>query len=136
MTTARPPRYAWDWFSRQRLLWREARSRLAAGAEPTRQRYGLVSAKSDVVARLQDDYEQDATVRTVVHGVIADIAFLGATDRRFEDLQIRNAPRGLRWWWSAITGENVMAPDRPAPAALPEQLEFPDVMTGYGDPRP
>jgi hypothetical protein len=134
MSTSPPPAYAWDWFARQRLLWREARQRLAAEHGPTRQRYGLVSAKSDVLARLRADYAADAVVQRAVDEVVRDVAFLGRTDRPFADLGIRNAPRGLRWWWTAITGEELAPPVTATSTTLPRQLEFPDVFGGYGDP--
>lgn len=134
MSASPPPAYAWDWFARQRLLWREARQRLAAEQGPSRQRYGLVSAKSDVLARLRADYPEDAVVRQTVDGVVVDLAFLGRTDRPFADLGIRNAPRGLRWWWTAVTGEALTPPIAATSASLPRQLEFPDVLGGYGDP--
>lgn len=134
MSTSPPPAYAWDWFARQRLLWREARQRLAALEGPTQQRYGLVSAKADVLARLRADYATDAVVRRTVDAVVRDGAFLGRTDRPFAELGIRNAPRGLRWWWTAITGEELTPPVATTSTALPRQLEFPDVLGGYGDP--
>jgi len=134
MSISAPPAYAWDWFARQRLLWREVRQRLARIPGPTQDRYRLVSAKADVIARLRTDYPVDTTVRNTVHQVITEIAFLGRTDRRFEDLGLRNAPRGLRWWWSVLTGEELTAPVTAPATALARQLEFPDVLGGYGDP--
>lgn len=134
MTTSSPPAYAWDWFARQRLLWREARLRLAAAQGPTQQRYGLVSAKSDVLARLRADYAADVVVRRTVDAVVGELAFLGRTDRHFDQLGIRNAPRGLRWWWTALTGEELAAPVAAKSTVLPRQLELPDILSGYGDP--
>jgi hypothetical protein len=133
-SSAGPPAYAWDWFSRQRLLWREARSRLASGAEPHASRYGRAAAKPDVIPMLRLDYPDDEVVRTAVHATIRDLIFLGRTDRPFGELGIRNPPRGLRWWWRALTGEDV---EHPPPAAAPPrpatQLEFEDILRGYGD---
>lgn len=135
MSTSPPPAYAWDWFARQRLLWREARQRLAGEHGPTQQRYGLVSAKADVLARLRADYADDDVVRRTVDGVVREFAFLGRTDRPFAALGIRNAPRGLRWWWTAITGEELTPPVAATSTTTPPlQLEFPDVLGGYGDP--
>lgn len=136
-TSSSPPGYAWDWVARQRLVWREARSRLARQPEPVGRRYTAVSAKPDVMPLLQVDYPTDPVVAEVLRGVVADVVFLGRTDRRFEDLEVRNAPRGLRWWWRELTGEDVGAPP-PASAGtpsdrIPTQLEFEDVLGGYGD---
>lgn len=128
----RPPAHAWDWFSRQRLLWRTSRTRLAAASGPVGARYQAVVDKPDVLPLLRDDYPHDAIVRDVVHRVIAEFVFLDHTDGRFADLGARNAPRGMRWWWTAITGEEVEAlPARPAPPA--RQLEIAEILTGYGD---
>jgi hypothetical protein len=134
-----PPAYAWDWFARQRLLWRESRSRLAAAAAPAATRYGPLEAKSEVVASLRADYSRDEVVRDVVHQVVADVAFLGRTDVTFDRLGVTNAPRGMRWWWTALTGEEL---DRPTPTsprraaagpAASAQLTLDDVHEGYGD---
>lgn len=134
MTAPSPPAYAWDWFARQRLLWREARSRLADMPGPTGARYGLVATKADALGLLRADYPDNDAVRRVVDGVVADLAFLGRTDRPFEALGMRAAPRGLRWWWSTITGEQLTTPRQVEASAIPRQLELPDVLGGYGDP--
>lgn len=134
-----PPAYAWDWVARQRLVWREARSRLAAREDPQGARYRLVSAKPDVLPLLRTDYPTDPVVREVLQAVVADLVFLGRTDRAFADLGIRNAPRGLRWWWRELTGEDVGAtppPSGAAPAEPPRQLDLDEVLRGYGDPTP
>ncbi len=91
-----PPGYAWDWVARQRLVWREARSRLARLDDPVARRYAVVSAKPDVVALLRRDYPTDDVVRGVLRDVVDEVAFLGRTDRAFDDMGLRNAPRGLR----------------------------------------
>lgn len=136
-TSSGPPGYAWDWVSRQRLVWREARSRLAREPDPVGRRYGAVSAKPDVVPLLRTDYPTDPVVARTVREVVADLVFLGRTDRSFAELSVRNAPRGLRWWWRELTGEDVGAPP-PANAGtpadrVPTQLELEDVLGGYGD---
>jgi hypothetical protein len=133
MATARPPAYAWDWFARQRLLWREARSRIAAASTPTAARYAAVETRSEVVPLLRADYQDDATVRAAVDAAIADIAFLGRTDCTFAELGARNPPRGLRWWWSALTGEDLQGPSpRTAPPPSADQLSLDEVLGGYG----
>lgn len=133
--TSGPPAYAWDWFARQRLLWREARSRIATSADPVARRYALVSAKPDVLPMLRADFPTDALVRGAVLEVVRDLVFLGNTDRTFADLGLRNAPRGLRWWWQELTGEEVHAPapTPTSPTDLPRQLDLDDVLSGYGD---
>ncbi len=100
-----PPRHAWDWFARQRLLWRHVRRDLAAAADPVGTRYRLVDARDDVVARLRQDYPTDDVVAATVHRRVDVDIFLGNADRGLDALGIRNAPRGLRWWWSAVTGQ-------------------------------
>jgi hypothetical protein len=134
-----PPAYAWDWFARQRLLWRETRSRLAAGDGDAATRYGAVELRSDVLAMLRADLPRDDHVRRTVEAVVAELTFLGRTDRPFAELGANNAPRGMRWWWTAVTGEELdgaaaatspSAPDRREPA--PTQLPLDDVFEGYG----
>ncbi|MTV25412.1 hypothetical protein FTX61_08330 [Nitriliruptoraceae bacterium ZYF776] len=133
---AGPPAYAWDWFARQRLLWREARSRLAASATPAATRYHAVESRAEVVAMLRADYARDAVVRDVVHAAVRDVAFLGRTSGRFVELGLHQPPRGLRWWWSALTGEELDGPTGPPPAATRHddiaQLSLDDVHQGYG----
>lgn len=133
MVTAGPPAYAWDWFARQRLLWREARQRIAASSTATAARYAAVETRSEVVPLLRTDYREDATVRAIVDAVVADLAFLGRTDRTFAALGARNPPRGMRWWWTALTGEELA---RPSPGSSPpadaDQLSLDEVLGGYG----
>jgi hypothetical protein len=132
-----PPAYAWDWFARQRLLWRETRARLAGVSAPAATRYVALDTKADVVAALRSDYARDEVVRSVLHRVVAEVAFLGRTDVPFDRLGVTNAPRGMRWWWTALTGEEL---DRPASrhgvasgASASSQLTLDDVHEGYGD---
>ncbi len=134
MARSGPPAYAWDWFARQRLLWREVRSRLAASATPAAPRYRSLDTKSEVVAALRSDYVRDEVVRTVVDRVIAEVAFLSRLDATFDELGVVSAPRGMRWWWTALTGEELDAPaTRPAQSAPGRQLSLDDVHEGYGD---
>ncbi|WP_052667215.1 hypothetical protein [Nitriliruptor alkaliphilus] len=136
MARSGPPAYAWDWFARQRLLWREARSRLTALASPVASRYHAVDTRAEVLALLRTDYERDPLVRNVVHGVVTDVVFLGRTSGRFADLGVPNAPRGMRWWWSVLTGET----PEPRPASEvparqrtePAQLTLDEVNQGWG----
>ncbi len=126
-----PPAHAWDWFARQRLLWRTTQTRLAGATAPVSVRYAQVVDKTDVLPALRQDYPDDAIVRDIVHAVITELVFLGRTDGHFEDLGARNAPRGMRWWWTAITGR-----DAPAPVAAPppaRQLALEEVLQGWGD---
>ncbi|MEX0836384.1 MAG: hypothetical protein WD010_09850 [Nitriliruptor sp.] len=137
MARSGPPAYAWDWFSRQRLLWREARTRLTEIAAPAATRYHAVETRPEVIALLRADYGRDPIVRDVVHRVVAEVAFLGRTDVRFSDLGLRNPPRGLTWWWSALTGEEPAPPPQPAPPTggpdlPPAQLRLDEVQQGWG----
>jgi hypothetical protein len=128
----KPPAYAWDWFSRQRLLWREARSRLATGPHEGAPRYRAAETRADVVAMLRSDYPRDEAVRRAVDRVVAEFVFLNRTDVPFADLGVRTAPRGMRWWWTSLTGEEV---DRPAPVAERSrqlQLDLGEVHEGIG----
>ena len=149
MAGTAPPAYAWDWFARQKLLWRAARSRLATGPSPLAGRYAAVEERRDVLPLLRADYPHDVDVRRAVDEVVAELAFLGRTDVRFAELGIRAAPRGMRWWWTALTGEALDGPratGQPTRTA-PEQLVLEDltvldpepglddVARGYGDRR-
>ncbi len=136
--TKGPPAYAWDWFTRQRLLWREVRSRLAASSTPAASRYGQVETRSEVVPMLRAEYPRDETVRATVDAVVANLVFLGRTDRPFAELGVRNAPRGMRWWWTALTGEELDGPSRSAAGVAasadePDQLTLDEILRGYGD---
>jgi hypothetical protein len=130
-----PPAYAWDWFARQRLLWREARSRLAASATPAASRYAALDSRSEVVAALRSDYPRDEVVRSVVHQIVGEVAFLSRLQIPFSQLGVASAPRGMRWWWTALTGEELDAPvsREPAPRTPGRQLTLDDVHEGYGD---
>jgi hypothetical protein len=132
-----PPAYAWDWFARQRLLWREARTRLVRADGPATGRYHALTVRPDVVAALREDYAHDPTVRRTVDAVVADVAFLGRTDAAFADVASASAPRGMRWWWTHLTGEEIGGPARrSARGGVPEtQLSLDEVLGGYGDDR-
>ena len=149
MARSGPPAYAWDWFARQRLPWREVRARLAASGVPAAARYAAVETRSDVLALLRADHPRDPDVRRTVDAVVAEVVFLGRTDRRFAELGLRSAPRGMRWWWTALTGEDLdgtaAGPPPAAPSSPPaaEQLHLAvadedepytldDVLGGYG----
>ncbi len=136
--TKGPPAYAWDWFARQRLLWREVRSRLAASSTPAASRYARVETRSEVVPLLRADYAHHDTVRAAVDAVVRELVFLGHTDRPFAELGVRNAPRGMRWWWTALSGEQIDAPvavrgRSPSVAEDADQLTLDEVLRGYGD---
>ena len=127
MARSGPPAYAWDWFARQRLLWREARVRtIAAGADPSA-RYAAVDARSEVVALLRRDYPNEPLVQQIVDAVVTELVFLGRTDRVWADLGVRNPPRGMRWWWSALTGEEPDASPSAAHVHAPAQLSLDDL---------
>lgn len=134
MARSGPPAYAWDWFARQRLLWREVRSRLTAVSTPAASRYHAVDTRPEVLSLLRADYARDSVVREVIHQVVAEVTFLGRTNGRFADLGVANAPRGMRWWWSVLTGESPEAPTAsPHPrAAEPAQLTLDEVQQGWG----
>lgn len=151
MARTGPPAYAWDWFARQRLLWREVTSRLSRSGTSTAPRYASLDARAEVIALLRADYTRDELVRRTVDAVVSDLVFLGQTDREFAQLGLRNPPRGLRWWWSALTGEDPDTVGRtdagdPRPAAAThDQLSLDDLAAvdarlameqvhgGYGD---
>ncbi len=144
---ATPPRPAWDWFARQHLLWRHVRGDLAAAPDPVGARYRLVEDRDDVLGNLRVDYPVDDVVAAAVHRRVDADIFLGGADRGLEALGIRNAPRGLRWWWSAITGrptptiDLAVASDRDqlrldldtATTAGDRQRGLDDVRYGWGD---
>ena len=131
--TERVPSYAWDWVSRQPLVWREAQSRLARSSEPTASRYQRLSGKFDVLAALRTDHPEDTVVQGVVRDVVRELVFLGHTDRPFVELRVRNAPKGMRWWWWTLTGEDLDAGSPPPQIPPARQLALTEVLRGYGD---
>lgn len=134
MARSGPPAYAWDWFARQRLLWREVRLRLSRASSPVAVRYAAVDTRADVIPMLRADYPRDELVRRTVDEVVRELAFLGRTDTRFASLGIAAPPRGLRWWWTALTGEELDGEPSAArtPPAEPAQLSLDEVNEGYG----
>ncbi|MDP9021727.1 MAG: hypothetical protein M3N57_03315 [Actinomycetota bacterium] len=128
----RPPAYAWDWFARQRLLWREARRRLATGGHSSAQLFREADTRGDVVALLRVEYPRDEVVRTTVRRVIAELTFLGRTDVAFESLRVRTPPRGMRWWWTTLTGEDLDAAVPPPTQPIATQLSLDEVHQGFG----
>ena len=101
--------------------------------------YRDLDTRAEVIVALRADYPTDSRVREVVDTVVGEIAFLGRLDVSLAELGVRSAPRGMRWWWSHLTG-------RPAPASpseasstsepetsVPLQLRLVDVLAGYGD---
>jgi hypothetical protein len=129
-----PPAYAWDWYSRQRLLWRETRSRLAHHTQDTARRYAQTEAKGDVLALLKSDWPRDDVVRETILAVVSEYVFLDRTDVPFARLGHRNPPRGMRWWWTVLTGEEIEAGAPPVAVAGAAQLELAldEVHEGYG----
>ncbi len=133
MARSGPPAYAWDWFARQRLLWREARSRLAASGSSAATRYAAVDERSEVLALLRADYLRDEHVRHTVDAVVTELTFLGRTQVPFAALGLPSAPRGLRWWWTALTGEDPDATPAVRRQPDPAQLSLDDLV---GDAAP
>ena len=127
MARSGPPAYAWDWFARQRLLWREARSRLAASGSSAATRYAAVEERGEVLALLRTDYLRDEHVRRTVDQVVTELTFLGRTHVPFAQLGLRTAPRGLRWWWTALTGEDPDAAPVVRQQPDPAQLSLDDL---------
>jgi len=101
--------------------------------------YAVLDTRADVIAALRTDYPGDATVRAVVDEVITAFVFLDRLDATSQELGVRTAPRGMRWWWSHLTGRPLPeAPSAPSGTSehasdLPLQLRLVDVLTGYGD---
>ncbi|MDX1510633.1 MAG: hypothetical protein R3249_04765 [Nitriliruptorales bacterium] len=139
MEPTSPPGHAWDWFARQRLLWREARARIIAAADEVgaavAERYRTMDARPDVVTMLRRDWDASPAVRTIIEDTVADIAFMGRITEPFASLGLRTAPRGLRWWWTAVSGEPIESVTAALARTLedPEQLSLGDILGGYGD---
>ena len=101
--------------------------------------YRSLGTRAEVIAALRVDYPSDAAARRIVDAVVGEIAFLGRLDAPLTALGVRSAPRGMRWWWSHLTGQEDAA--LPSAAAgpsehqptVPLQLRLIDVLSGYGD---
>lgn len=102
--------------------------------------YRRLDTRAEVITALRADYPHEAQVRATVDAVVAEIAFLGRLDVPLAELGVRHAPRGMRWWWSHLTGGSIPAESSDAamvsePASdVPLQLRLVDVLAGYGDP--
>jgi len=101
--------------------------------------YRSLGTRAEVVAALRADYPDHATIRTTVDAVIGEIGFLGRLDVPLAELGVRSAPRGMRWWWSHLTGRagdaapsDSVGDSEPA-TSTPVQLRLLDVLAGYGD---
>jgi hypothetical protein len=101
--------------------------------------YSALDTRAECIAALRADYPQDTALRAIVDAVVADVAFLGRLDVPLHELGVRAAPRGMRWWWTHLTGrdsdEGRSDPDvgDEHRAPVPLQLRLVDVLAGYGD---
>lgn len=127
--TSHPPAYAWDWLTRQRVVWTEIARRLAppaesltgphpdvpdwsdlvdmptAGAEAGGPRdWSSLRTRTEVIAALRADYPHDPRVRAATDAAVADLAFLGRLDVPLARRGAAAAPRGMRWWWVHLGG--------------------------------
>ena len=127
--TAHPPAYAWDWLTRQRVVWTEIARRLApspdapSGPHPdvpdwsdlvdtsaaapeagTPRDWSSLRTRTEVIAALRADYPHDPRVREATDAAVADLAFLGRLDVPLADRGAGAAPRGMRWWWAQLGG--------------------------------
>ena len=106
---------------------------------PALRDYRALDTRAGVIAALREDYPADPRVRVAVDTVVGEVAFLGRLDVSLTDLGVRSAPRGMRWWWTHLTGRPAPAtPSGPASASeptasVPLQLRLVDVLAGYGD---
>ena len=141
--TTHPPAYAWDWLTRQRVVWTEIARRLAPSADapagphpdvpdwsdlvtpsaPTPDADGprdwsSLRTRTEVIAALRADYPHDPQVRAATDGAVADLAFLGRLDVPLAARGAGAAPRGMRWWWAQLGGAQE-AGDRAAAGAPP-----------------
>jgi hypothetical protein len=101
--------------------------------------YLPLDTRTEVIAALRNDYPDDGVVRAVVDAVVTEVAFLGRLDVPLHALGVRSAPRGMRWWWSRLSG--VTVDDMPSATEIaselaqvaPLQLRLLDVLAGFGD---
>jgi hypothetical protein len=109
------------------------------GRDAGRRDYAALDTRGECIAALRADYPEDATLRTTVDAVVADLAFLGRLDVPLHELGVRTAPRGMRWWWTHLTGRDAdEGRSEPCdgdehPSSVPLQLRLVDVLAGYGD---
>ncbi len=135
--SAHPPAYAWDWLTRQRVVWTEIVRRLAPPAAPTgphpqvpdwsdlldrppgagdehgTRDWSTLRTRTEVFAALRADYATDPRVRAATDGAVADLAFLGRLDVPLTARGVGAAPRGMRWWWDHLGGAGADADARP-----------------------
>jgi hypothetical protein len=104
-----------------------------------RRDYRPLDTRAEVIAVLRADFVDDPAVRRVVESVVAEVAFLGRLDVPLHEHGVHTAPRGMRWWWTRLSGAAGEAarsvegdPSEPA-GTVPLQLRFDDVFAGYGD---
>ena len=127
-----------DWAGDHPDLLRPTASDVAAHGTSARD-YRALDTRAEVIGALRADYPTDARVRGVVDAVVGEVAFLRRLDVSLAEIGVRSAPRGMRWWWSHLTGRPVPIPPSEAsstsdPAAsVPLQLRLVDVLAGYGD---
>ena len=127
-----------DWARDHPDLVRSTRTDLGGQGASARD-YRALDTRADVIGALRADYPHDRRVRGVVDAVVGEVAFLGRLDVSLAELGVRSAPRGMRWWWSHLTGRPTPvapseSPSTSEPAAsVPLQLRLVDVLSGYGD---
>jgi len=104
-----------------------------------RRDYGALDTRAECIAALRVDYPHDPVLRRTVDAVVTDLVFLGRLDVPLHELGVRSAPRGMRWWWTRLTGRDadegrsdLEVGDEPA-SSIPLQLRLVDVLAGYGD---
>jgi hypothetical protein len=110
--------------------------------------YRPLDTRAEVIAALRVDYPRDARLRGLVDEVVSGVAFLGRPDVPLSERGVRSAPRGMRWWWSHLSGQpldaesgGTQAADGPSASTagtehrshVPLQLRLVDVLAGYGD---
>ena len=106
---------------------------------PSRRDYGVLDTRAECIAALRADYPHDPVLRATVDAVVGELAFLGRLDVPLHTLGVRSAPRGMRWWWTRLTGRDAdegrsgrSDGDELRPP-VPLQLRLVDVLAGYGD---
>jgi len=111
----------------------------ASGAASGLRDYAALDTRAECIAALRADFPHDPLLRATVDAVVADLAFLGRLDVPLHELGVRSAPRGMRWWWTRLTGRDgddgrsVPTDGDEHLSPLPLQLRLVDVLAGYGD---